>query len=65
MKELLKTIFILTITVFSFTLQKHNRIILKMRMISLPPLQVVIDSALTRNGMLKFRNQEIELKSQG
>jgi hypothetical protein len=28
------------------------------------PPQVVIDSALTRNGMRKFRNQEIELKSQ-
>jgi hypothetical protein len=25
----------------------------------MPPLQVVIDSALTRNGMRKFRNQEI------
>jgi hypothetical protein len=30
-------------------------------MISLPPLQVVIDSALTRNG-IKFRNQEIGVK---
>jgi hypothetical protein len=28
----------------------------------MPPLQVVIDSALTRNGMRKFRNQEIGVK---
>jgi len=63
MKKLLKTIFILTITVFSFTVagaQSNN--IENTTDISLPPLQVIIDSALTRNGMLKFRNKEIGVK---
>jgi outer membrane protein TolC len=63
MKHLLKTIFILTITVFSFTVVKaQSNTIENADDISLPPLQVVIDSALTRNGMRKFRNQEIGVK---
>jgi outer membrane protein TolC len=63
MKKLLKTIFILTITVFSFTVAKaQSNTIENADDISLPPLQVVIDSVLTRNGMRKFRNQEIRVK---
>jgi outer membrane protein TolC len=63
MKHLLKTIFILTITVFSFTVSKAQSNNSENEYdISLPPLQVVIDSALTRNGMRKFRNQEIVVK---
>ncbi|MFT5238867.1 MAG: outer membrane protein TolC [Flavobacteriaceae bacterium] len=63
MKKLLKTIFILTVTVFSFTVSKaQSNNIENTTDISLPPLQVVIDSVLTRNGMRKFRNQEIRVK---
>jgi outer membrane protein TolC len=63
MKHLLKTIFILTITVFSFTVAKaQSNTIDNADDISLPPLQIVIDSVLKRNAMIKFRNQEIGVK---
>jgi outer membrane protein TolC len=63
MKKLLKTIFILTITVFSFTVaEAQSNNIENTTDISLPPLQVVIDSVLKRNAMIKFRNQEIGVK---
>jgi hypothetical protein len=64
MKELLKTIFILYYCIFVYRCKSTIDNIENEDDISMP-LQVVIDSALTRNGICKFRNQEIGLKSQG
>ncbi|CAM2866501.1 TolC family protein [Flavobacterium frigoris] len=63
MKNTLKIILILTVTVFSFDVaQAQSTDFENKDEISLPSLQVVIDSVLNRNAMLKFRKQHIGVK---
>lgn len=63
MKNISKTYLILTIAIFSFNVAESQSIDIDNKDdIVLPPLQVVIDSVLHRNGMLKYRKQEIGVK---
>lgn len=63
MKNILKIILILTITIFSFNVAEAQSTDFENRdEIDLPTLQVVIDSVLNRNAMLKFRKQHIGVK---
>ncbi|MEZ7498482.1 TolC family protein [Flavobacterium sp. Arc3] len=63
MKNTLKIILILAITVFSINIVKSQSTDIENRdNITLPPIKIVIDSVLKRNAMIKFRNQEIGVK---
>ena len=63
MKNTLKIILILTITVFSFDVAEAQSTDFENRdEIALPSFQVIIDSVLNRNAMLKFRKQHIGVK---
>lgn len=63
MKNFSKIILILTITLFSFNAAKAQTDEMdKKDQNELPSLQVIIDSVLHRNAMLKFRNQNIGVK---
>lgn len=63
MKNFSKILLILTITLFSFTAaQAQTDEMDKRDQHELPSLQVIIDSVLHRNAMLKFRNQNIGVK---
>jgi outer membrane protein TolC len=64
MKHIVSLLLILTLTLFSVNITKaqstdidNNR-----EDIQLPSLQVILDSVLNRNAMLKFRNQHIGVK---
>jgi outer membrane protein TolC len=63
MKNTLKIILILTIALFSFdTAEAQSTDSENRDEIPLPSLKVIIDSVLSRNAMLKFRNQHIGVK---
>ena len=64
MKQLVPLLFILTLSVFSInvTTAQSTDIDNNREEIQLPSLQVIIDSVLSRNSMLKFRNQHIGVK---
>lgn len=64
MKNTLKIILILTITLFSIdTAQAQSSEFENKQETQLPSLQVIIDSVLNRNAMLKFRKQHIGVKA--
>jgi outer membrane protein TolC len=68
MKQLLKYIFLLSLNTFciEYTLaQTSSEEIMPTRIneTNFPPLKVVIDSVLKRNGMVRFRKQHVEVEA--
>lgn len=60
MNKTIKIIVLFTATLFSMHVAKAQATDFETNTeINLPPLQVVIDSVLSRNGMIKFRNNHI------
>lgn len=64
MKNIASLLLILTLTLFSVNITKAQStdIDTNREDIQLPSLQVILDSVLNRNAMLKFRNQHIGVK---